>query len=99
MTGFSNEEEKAVGRLEIVPFTCEDAMTELGAVYDCADNWQCNVEVSERLVTGQNPASAEATAQAVLDLLAQNGRREYCIISANVYISYYTGWFCLENLI
>lgn len=69
VTGFSNSEEEAVGLTTVVPFLVEDMLKANGGTYAKADNWQPYVVCDGNLVTGQNPASSEATAQAVLDLL------------------------------
>lgn len=55
---FTNGEEAAVGLTEVVPFLLEAKFIELGASLEKAANFQPKVVVSERLVTGQNPASA-----------------------------------------
>ncbi|MFP8968530.1 type 1 glutamine amidotransferase domain-containing protein [Pokkaliibacter sp. CJK22405] len=70
VTGFSNEEEEAVGLTYVVPFLVESELKAKGADYYRGDAWQSYVEVDGMLVTGQNPASSEATAKAVLKLLA-----------------------------
>lgn len=70
VTGFSNSEEDAVGLSAVVPFLIEDAFTRLGGDYTKGPDWQSFVVTDGRLVTGQNPASSEAVAQA---LLAQLG--------------------------
>jgi putative intracellular protease/amidase len=72
ITGFSNDEESAVGLTEVVPFLLESKLIERGAAYEKAPLWQSNVVVSGRLVTGQNPASAEGVGEAVAALLEQN---------------------------
>lgn len=69
VTGFTNTEEEAVGLTEIVPFLVEDMLKENGGRYSKVDDWQVNVEVDGLLVTGQNPASSAATAEALLQLL------------------------------
>ncbi|QQE64315.1 type 1 glutamine amidotransferase domain-containing protein [Leptolyngbya sp. BL0902] len=69
VTGFSNSEEEAVGLTDVVPFLVEDMLKNNGGTYSKADNWQPYVVSDGLLVTGQNPASSEATAQAVLSLL------------------------------
>lgn len=69
VTGFSNEEEEAVKLTEIVPFLVEDMLKANGGLYSRAENWQSYVTVNPLLVTGQNPASSEATAIALLNLL------------------------------
>lgn len=69
VTGFTNSEEAAVGLTDVVPFLVEDMLKEHGAHYSKASDWQVHVEVDGLLVTGQNPASSAATAQALLKLL------------------------------
>jgi putative intracellular protease/amidase len=69
VAGFSNEEEKAAGLAEVVPFLLEDKLKERGAIYNSVPLWQPNVKVSERLVTGQNPASAKGVAEELAKLL------------------------------
>lgn len=71
VTGFSNQEEELAGLTQIVPFLVEDMLKANGAVYHCAQPWQNHVLVDGLLVTGQNPASSQATAAAVLKLLNQ----------------------------
>lgn len=70
VTGFSNTEEQAVGLTDIVPFLVQDMLTEQGGSYARGDDWASFVQRDGLLVTGQNPASSQAAAQAVLDLLA-----------------------------
>lgn len=74
VAAFTNEEERAVGLAEVVPFLLADKLAERGAVHRPAPNWQNQVVTSERLVTGQNPASAAAVGAAVVKLVkAANG--------------------------
>ncbi|MHC9242533.1 type 1 glutamine amidotransferase domain-containing protein [Pseudomonas aeruginosa] len=68
---FTNDEERAVGLYDTVPFLLADALQERGARHLPAPNFQAQVVVSERLVTGQNPASAKGVAEAMLPLLAE----------------------------
>lgn len=70
VTGFSNSEEVAVGLTEVVPFLLEDELTKRGALYTKDVDWTPFVRVDGKLITGQNPASSEATADALLKLLA-----------------------------
>jgi putative intracellular protease/amidase len=65
VTGFSNQEEQAVGLESIIPFLLEDALREAGASYSSAALWQPHVVEDGNLITGQNPASARGVAQAV----------------------------------
>lgn len=69
VTGFSNTEEAAVQLSEVVPFLVEDVLKANGATYSKVDDWQPYVITDENLITGQNPASSEPAAQAVLAIL------------------------------
>ncbi|MFB8830388.1 type 1 glutamine amidotransferase domain-containing protein [Azotobacter sp. CWF10] len=69
VTGFSNSEEAAVQLTEVVPFLVEDMLVGNGGLYSRAADWQSHVEVDGLLITGQNPASSDATAEALLKLL------------------------------
>ncbi|KAI0347107.1 ThiJ/PfpI [Trametopsis cervina] len=68
-TGFSNEEEHAVHKVEAIPFLLEDRITELGGSYVRAGAWQPKVVVDGKLITGQNPASAAPVGKAILEAL------------------------------
>ena len=69
VAAFTNDEERAAGLADVVPFLLADALVERGAVHRPAAKWQKQVVVSERLVTGQNPASARGVAEAMVALL------------------------------
>ncbi|MDA8486154.1 type 1 glutamine amidotransferase domain-containing protein [Pseudomonas resinovorans] len=73
VTGFSNSEETAVGLADVVPFLLEDELKEKGGHYSKVADWQPHVVADGNLITGQNPASSEPTAAAMLELLS--GRR------------------------
>lgn len=68
LTGFSNAEEEGYAK-DDVPFMLETALREQGAVFTAADPWAAHVVVDDRLVTGQNPASAEGVGEAIERLL------------------------------
>ena len=70
VTGFSNSEEAAVELTDVVPFLIEDEVDKLGGDYSKTDDWASHVVVDGLLITGQNPASSESTAKALLDALA-----------------------------
>ena len=70
VTGFTNSEEAAVGLTAVVPFLIEDEFLRLGAHYEKAPDWQAHVVTDGRLITGQNPASSEGVAHALLSMLA-----------------------------
>lgn len=69
VAAFTNEEEEAVQLTEQMPFLLESRLRELGANFVEAPNFQKQIAVDGRLVTGQNPASATATAEAIVELL------------------------------
>ncbi len=70
VTGFTNTEEEAVGLTAVVPFLVEDMLKENGGQYSKGADWQSYVLTDGKLVTGQNPASSEEGAKALLKLLA-----------------------------
>jgi putative intracellular protease/amidase len=70
VTGFSNSEEFAVGLTSVVPFLIEGEFERLGAHYEKGADWHPHVVTDGRLVTGQNPASSESAAKALLALLS-----------------------------
>ena len=70
VTGFTNTEEEAVGLTRIVPFLVEDMLKANGGDYSKLGDWQPYAITDGLLVTGQNPASSEAAAEALLKLLA-----------------------------
>jgi putative intracellular protease/amidase len=71
MTGFTNGEEEEVHLTNVVPFLVEDELKRLGGLYEKAPDWQSFAVVDGRLITGQNPASSTAAAQALLALVEQ----------------------------
>lgn len=66
VTGFTNQEEAAVGLTDAVPFLLADALTGKGATHIAGASFTENVVVDGRLVTGQNPQSAAGVARAAL---------------------------------
>ncbi|QYY31668.1 type 1 glutamine amidotransferase domain-containing protein [Cupriavidus pinatubonensis] len=73
VTGFTNSEEEAVGLTEVVPFLVEDMLKANGANYSKAGDWQPYVVTDGLLITGQNPASSDAAANALLTMLKHRG--------------------------
>lgn len=69
VTGFTNTEEEAVQLTDVVPFLLEDKLKEIGGDYSKGPDWSSYVLVDGLLVTGQNPASSEEAARALLKLL------------------------------
>ncbi|ERS88111.1 MAG TPA: type 1 glutamine amidotransferase domain-containing protein [Marinobacter hydrocarbonoclasticus] len=72
VTGFSNTEEDAVQLTNIVPFLLEDMLKQNNARYSRGDDWAPHIVVDGKLITGQNPASSEGAAKAVLQALQQD---------------------------
>lgn len=66
---FTNSEERAVGLAETVPFLLQDELTRLGARHEGGPNFAEYAVRDDRLVTGQNPASATAVARLTLEAL------------------------------
>ena len=69
INSFTNEEEVAVGLDKVVPFLLESKLIERGAKFEKSGLWQPHVIVDQRLVSGQNPASAKGVGEATLDEL------------------------------
>ncbi|NNU14982.1 type 1 glutamine amidotransferase domain-containing protein [Parvularcula sp. ZS-1/3] len=69
VTGFTNGEEEAVGLTDVVPHLVEDSLKEKGGRYAKADDFAPFVLVDGHLITGQNPASSEPAAEALLKQL------------------------------
>ena len=66
VTGFTNTEEGGVQLSNIVPFLVEDMLVKNGGLYSKGADWQSYVVTDGKLITGQNPASSEAAALAVV---------------------------------
>ena len=69
VTGFSDTEERAVQLEKVVPFLVEDELKRLGGHYTRGPDWAVHVASDGLLITGQNPASSEAAARALLAAL------------------------------
>ena len=71
ITSFSNSEEKGYAQKD-VPFLLETALVEKGAEFHSVADWEANSIADGRLVTGQNPASAEGVAQKMIAIIEAN---------------------------
>lgn len=71
VAGFTNSEEAAAQLTDVVPFLVEDMLRERGGQYSKGADWKPHVVIDGNLITGQNPASSEEAAHAVLKQLAQ----------------------------
>jgi putative intracellular protease/amidase len=67
VSAFTNEEE--ANFTQIVPFLLETKLIERGAKITKAPKFEAHIVTSERLVTGQNPASAKGAAESMVKLL------------------------------
>ncbi|MCQ4159174.1 type 1 glutamine amidotransferase domain-containing protein [Roseomonas sp. GC11] len=70
VTGFTNGEEAAVELTDVVPFLIEDEFIAQGAHYSKGPDWAPYVVIDGQLITGQNPASSEGVAKALIAKLA-----------------------------
>lgn len=69
VAAFTNEEEAAVGLTDIVPFLLEAKLIERGANFTKVANFQVCVVECDRLVTGENPASAAGVGEKMVELI------------------------------
>lgn len=69
VTGFTNSEEAAAGLTQVVPFLVEDMLMAHGGLYTKQADWKPHVVTDGLLITGQNPASSEPAARALLQAL------------------------------
>ncbi len=71
VNAFTNLEEEATTLGPDLPFLLESKIRELGAIYVAAPNWTSHVEIDGNLITGQNPQSTVAVAEAVIQKLSR----------------------------
>jgi len=71
VTGFTNEEEEAVGLTKVVPFLLEDVLTQNGGKFSKIANWKPYAVEDGLLITGQNPASSKLVAGKLLNQLSK----------------------------
>ncbi len=69
VTGFSNTEEEAVALTQVVPYLLEDELVARGGLYQKVDDWNTLAVVDGLLISGQNPGSSEAVAEALISAL------------------------------
>ncbi len=69
VTGFSNSEEAAVQLTDVVPFLLEDQLIAMGGVYQKVEDWNPLAVVDGLIITGQNPGSSTAVAEALVKAL------------------------------
>jgi len=66
---FSNGEEAAVQLTDIVPFLLEEKLSQSGGIINNGTDFEPNVVVDGKLITGQNPVSSGPCASQVLESL------------------------------
>lgn len=71
VAAFTDDEERAVGLAEVVPFLLASTLAARGARHLPAPNFAANVVASARLITGQNPASARGVGEALVAALGR----------------------------
>ena len=69
VNSFTNAEERAAGMTTVVPFLLEDRLRQAGGQFESGGVFQRFMVEDRGLITGQNPASADAVAQRMVDLL------------------------------
>ncbi|WP_088329107.1 type 1 glutamine amidotransferase domain-containing protein [Lacimicrobium sp. SS2-24] len=71
VNGFTNEEETLFGSkwMPEFDFMLEDKLSERGGKFQSSDIMLTHVAIDERLITGQNPTSTVAVAQALIEQL------------------------------
>lgn len=68
INSFTDAEEEAAGLTDAVPFLLESKLKERGAKFHAGALWANTVVVSGRIVTGQNPASAQSLGEKLVAL-------------------------------
>lgn len=71
VTGFTREEEVDYGTINDIPFLLEEALTRKAARFNKVQPWGTFVIEDDRVITGQNPASAHAVGEAIVRLLTK----------------------------
>lgn len=69
ITGFTNEEERAVQMDKLVPFFLETKLREMGSEFVAQPKFSDRSEQDGKLITGQNPQSSKSVALALISAL------------------------------
>ncbi|GIE34031.1 dihydroxyacetone kinase [Actinoplanes italicus] len=69
ISSFTNEEEHSLGLVGVMPFLLEDELIKRGARHAKSPNYVAHTENDQRVITGQNPASAALVAEQVVSEL------------------------------
>ncbi len=68
-TCFTDSEEAAVGATDSIPYSMQQKITALGGKFVGGADWGPTVCTSGKVITGQNPGSSTACAEAVIALM------------------------------
>lgn len=69
LTSFTDMEEKLIHKCDEVPYLLQCELMLKGAIFHITKPWGDNVQVHERLITGQNPQSGLSLGKALLSML------------------------------
>ncbi len=69
LTAFTDEEERAMGFEDKVPFLTQTELENQGAQFVTQDNFTEHVETDNQFITGQNPQSSVAIGETLRDVL------------------------------
>ncbi len=69
VTGFTNDEENAVGLASKARWLLEDELKAMGVKFERGEMWKPYTVVDRNLYTGQNPASSGVLGQELLKVL------------------------------
>lgn len=72
ITASSNSEETSTGTSALLPLMIENECVTAGAVYSKTEDFRSHAVVDGNIITGQNPASAEAVANKLLTAMEDN---------------------------
>lgn len=70
VTGFTREEEIDFGTINDIPFLLEESLARLATKYSKKQPWEVHVIDDDRVITGQNPQSAQSVGQAIVKRLS-----------------------------
>lgn len=71
VNAFTDNEERAVGLVDVVPFLTETELRKRGGLFEGTSNFEAYAIRDGQLVTGQNPKSAEMVAALMVEALAE----------------------------
>lgn len=72
VNSFTNAETVQIELMGVEPFLLETRLRELGAKFECSDNFTSHTVRDGRLVTGQNPQSTTAIAKLLIEAIDAN---------------------------